>query len=128
MARSTRVALFALAAIGAFVFDCDPDSDGVGVSAAHADEPKPNANDCMSFENDVQEKAIVVHASNACERKLSCSLTYVVRCEDNAGKQTSSTNGRAHFSLASRGAAEVPMSAEQCKQGWSIDDVSWLCR
>ena len=82
----------------------------------------------MSFQNDVQEKSIVVHASNVCERKLSCSLTYVVRCEDNAGKKTSSSNGSARFALVAHGAAQVLLSAEQCKQGWSIDDVSWACR
>lgn len=99
----------------------------VHVPSARADEAKPNANDCMSFQNDVQEKSIVVHASNVCERKLGCSMTYVVRCEDNTGKQTSHTPGSARFTLAAHGAADVLMSAEQCKQGWSIDDIAWVC-
>jgi len=128
MVRSVRMALCALTALAASMFDVDPDFGGVAVPAAHADEATPNASDCMSFQNDVQEKAIVVHASNLCERKLSCSMTYVVRCEANDGNRTSSANRSAHFALAAHGSADVPMSAEQCKQGWTIDDVSWVCR
>ena len=30
--------------------------------------------------------------------------------------------------LAEHGTTDVPMSAEQCKQAWTIDDVSWVCR
>ena len=127
MRRSIRVLCCAVGALCIVVFSCGLGSGGPSVAAARADEPTPNANDCMSFQNDVQEKAIVVHASNACERKLSCSLSFVVRCEDNAGKVSASKRGGAHFSLAAHGAADVPMSAEQCKQGWSIDDVSWAC-
>ena len=128
MVRSIRVLICALSGLGASIFNCDPGFGGVSVPAARADEPTPNASDCMSFQNEVQEKSIVVHASNVCERKFSCSMSYVVRCEDNGSKQTSSTRGSAHFALAAHGSAEVPMSAEQCKQGWSIDDVSWVCR
>ncbi|HEY4105906.1 MAG TPA: hypothetical protein VGM44_18525 [Polyangiaceae bacterium] len=98
------------------------------VRAAHADEAKPNASDCMSFQNDVQDKSIVVHASNVCERKLSCTLSYAVRCEDNQGKRTSSNAGSAHFALKAQRSTELTLSAEQCKQGWSIDDVAWQCQ
>lgn len=128
MVRSIRVLVCALAALGASSFTGDKGFGGVGVPAAHASEATPNASDCMSFQNDVQEKTIVVHASNVCERKLSCSMSYVVRCEDNGGKRTSSTRGSAHFALAAHAAGDVTMSAEQCKQAWSIDDVAWTCR
>ncbi len=94
---------------------------------AYAEEAKPNANDCMSFENDVQEKSIAVHASNVCERHLSCTLSYAVRCEDNAGKVTTSTSASTRFSLKPHGDTEVTMSADQCKQGWNIDNVAWSC-
>jgi hypothetical protein len=102
--------------------------DGEFVRAAHADEDKPNASDCMSFQNEVQEKSIVVHASNVCERKLSCTLSYAVRCEDNQGKRTSSSAGNAHFALKGQSSTELTLSAEQCKQGWMIDDVAWQCQ
>jgi hypothetical protein len=128
MRRSIRALLCALCGLGVLLLNGERGSGDVGVRTARADEATPNASDCMSFQNDVQEKTIVVHASNVCERKLSCSMSYVVRCEDNGGKKTSSTNGSAHFALAAHAAADVPMSAEQCKQGWSIDDVSWVCR
>jgi hypothetical protein len=128
MLRSIRALLCALSGLAVSMLNCDVGFGDVGVPTAHADEASPNASDCMSFQNDVQEKSIVVHASNVCERKLSCSMSYVVRCEDNGGKKTSSTNGSARFALAAHAATDIPMSADQCKQGWSIDDVSWACR
>ena len=128
MVRVVRALLGALFGLAVSVLNCDPDSGRLGVPVAHADAPAPNASDCMSFQNEVQEKSIVVHASNICERKLSCSLDFVLRCEDNAGKVTSSTKGRARFALAAHGAENLELSAEACKQGWSIDDVSWICR
>ena len=128
MTRSIRALLCALSGLGVSLVNGGPSFGDIGVRSAQAGEATPNASDCMSFQNDVQEKAIVVHASNVCERKLSCSMSYVVRCEDNAGKKASSTNGSAHFALAAHATTDVPMSAEHCKQGWSIDDVSWVCR
>ena len=145
MMRLIRALLGALGGVGVLISNCDPGAGAVGVRAAQAaeasgqrsergavteraaKEPTPNASDCLTFQNDVQEKSIVVHAKNVCERKLSCSLTFVVRCEDNAGKPTSSTRGSARFTLAEQGSSNVEMSAEQCKQGWNIDDVSWAC-
>ncbi len=128
MRRSIRVLSCALCVGCVSLFHCDPDLRGVDVSVAHAGEPTPNASDCMSFQNDTQGKSILVHAHNVCEHKFSCSMSFVVRCEDNDGKATSNNRGTAHFALAAHGTADVPMSAEQCKQAWTIDDVSWVCR
>jgi len=125
MRRFVRALSSALLATGVSVVGFD--FGGALVRPAHADESKPNANDCMSFQNDVQEKSIAVHASNACARHLSCTLHYLVRCEDNAGKVTASTNESAHFALGPHGETAVTMSAEQCKQGWNIEGVSWVC-
>lgn len=119
--RSIHVPLAACAALGIFLF--------VQRGASHpADAVAGDASDCMNFRNDVQEKSIVLHASNLCDRKFSCSISYVVRCEDHTGKETSHRNGRAQFSLAERAAAEVSLSAEQCLQGWTIGNVAWVCR
>jgi len=127
MVRVVRALLGVLCGLAVSVLNCDPNSGRLGVLAAQADPPTPNASDCMSFQNEVQEKSIVVHASNICERRLSCSLDFVLRCEDNAGKVTSSTKGRTRFALAAHGAENLELSAEACKQGWNIDDVSWIC-
>ena len=128
MRRFIRVLSCALSVGCVSLFQCDPELRGVDVSVARAAEPTPNASDCMSFQNDTQEKSILVHAHNVCERKFSCSMSFVVRCEDNGGKATSSKSGTAHFALDAHGTTDVPMSAEQCKQAWTIDDVSWVCR
>ena len=97
------------------------------VRSAHADEPN-TANACVGFQNDYGDRVITVHASNGCERRLACNLDYVVRCEDNAGKVTSRDAKRSFFALASKGQADITLSATHCKQGWAIDDLAWTCR
>jgi len=125
MQRFVRVLSSALLAAGVSGFGLD--FWGAHVGVAHAEGAQPNANDCMSFQNDVQEKSIAVHATNSCERHLSCTLSYAVRCEDNSGKVTTSTSSSTRFSLKPHGETQVTMSAEQCKQGWNIDSVTWAC-
>jgi hypothetical protein len=102
-------------------------SNGMQARDARADEARPNISECMSFRNEVKERSIVVRAKNECDRKLSCSLSYAVRCEDNHGKRTSSSSESAHFALGSEGSTELVLSAERCKQAWTIDAVSWRC-
>ena len=97
------------------------------VRSAHADE-SDTANACVGFQNDYGDRVITVHASNGCERRLACSLDYVVRCEDNAGKVTSRDAKRNFFALAPRGKADISLSAAHCKQAWAIDDLAWSCR
>jgi len=94
---------------------------------ARADEAQPKISECMSFRNEVKERSIVVRAKNECNRKLSCSLDYAIRCEDNHGKRTSSSSQSTHFALGSDGSTELVLSAERCKQAWTIDAVTWRC-
>lgn len=98
-----------------------------GIRPARAEEPD-TANACVGFQNSVGDKELVVHAGNDCERKLSCSLDYVVRCEDNDRKVTSRAEKRELFKLAPKGNAELTLSAAACKQAWAIDDLAWSCR
>lgn len=98
-----------------------------GVRPARAEEAE-TANACVGFQNVVGDKQLVVHAGNDCERQLSCSLDYVVRCEDNEQKVTSRAQKRSLFKLAAKGSAELALSAASCKQGWAIDELEWSCR
>lgn len=119
--RSIHVPLAACAALSIFSF--------VQRSASRpADAHESDASDCMNFKNDVQEKSIVVHASNRCERKFSCSISYALRCEDHTGRETAQRRTSVQFALASLATAEISLSAEQCPQAWTIGDVSWVCR
>jgi len=94
---------------------------------AHADGARVDVSECMNFRNETREKSLVVQVKNECGRKLSCSLSYAVRCEDNHGKRTSSSGENAHFALGSDGATELVLSAERCRQAWTIDAVTWRC-
>jgi hypothetical protein len=99
----------------------------LAVPSAHAEE-LDTADACVGFHNDYGDKVIIVHASNGCERRLACRLDYTVRCEDNAGKVTSRAARQTSFALASKGDANLSLSATDCKQGWAIDDIAWNCR
>jgi hypothetical protein len=103
------------------------DLESAGVRPARADELE-TANACVGFQNVVGDKQLVVHAGNDCERKLSCTLDYSVRCEDNDQKETSRAQKRALFNLTAKGNADVTLSAAACKQGWAIEDLAWACR
>ena len=109
----------ALAAVCAFACLLSP--EGV-----RADE-RETANTCVGFQNEVGEKLMLVHASNACEKRWACSLSYVVQCQDNEQKVTSRAEKRASFTLAAKGAHDLELSATHCKQGWSIDELAWSC-
>jgi len=104
-----------------------PGFNGMHMRDARADAAQPDISECMSFRNEAMEKSIVVRAKNECSRKLSCSLSYAIRCEDNHGKRTSSSAETTRFALGSEGSTELVLSAERCKQAWTIDAVTWRC-
>jgi len=122
MRRSIRALIMgSVLAFGVLSFN------GMQARDARAAETQPNISECMSFRNEVKEKTILVRAKNECNRKLTCSLSYAVRCEDNHGKRTSSSRESAHFALDSAGSTELVLSAERCQQAWTIDAVTWRC-
>ena len=104
-----------------------PGFNGIQTRDARADDTQPDASDCMNFRNETRDKSLVVQAKNECSRKLSCSISYAVRCEDNHGKRTSRSAEHTQFSVGSDDSTELVLSAERCKQGWTIDEVTWRC-
>jgi hypothetical protein len=94
------------------------------VAAAEAEE---SADACVGFRNETLDKQLVIHASNSCERRLSCTLDYTVLCEDTQGKQTSRVAKRTPFQLEKQGSRDLSLSAEACHQGWRIDELRWNC-
>jgi hypothetical protein len=108
-------------------FGANPVLGAGGVRPASAQEAD-TADACVGFHNREGDKEIVVHADNVCERRLACTLDYVVVCEDNDGKTTSHAQKHSRFSLAPKGNAELTLSATDCKQGWKIDELIWNCR
>jgi hypothetical protein len=124
--KSTFCALAALLCLISAPFGVSP-TMGVRAASAQAAEPD-TANACVGFQNRVGDKEIAVHADNDCERRLTCTLDYSVRCEDNTGKVTSRAQKRSPFNLPPKGNADLTLSATDCKQGWAIDDLVWNCR
>ena len=102
-------------------------SGGRPVLAAETEPDTDTVNACVGFRNENGEKQLIVHATNDCKRRLSCSLAYSVRCEDNDRNVTSRAERHAPFDLASKGKAELTLSATNCSQGWAIDNLAWSC-
>ena len=125
MKRSFRALAGALVVGGGSVFGVAPGIAG----EARAGAAQPAVAECVNFHDDVQEKSILVRAKNACDRRLSCTLRYEVRCEDNSEHRRTSSNAEsARFTLASEGSTELVLSAERCPQAWTIDQVNWQCQ
>jgi hypothetical protein len=114
-----------LGAVGLALFSGLLATASIGTAAA---EETPNANDCIGFEKNENDHNIQYSIENVCERKLSCTVRWKLTCENKDGKATSRSAGKANISLAGETTGEVTASAETCKQGWRIDDVSWSCQ
>ena len=100
-----------------------PFVEGVAV----AEEAPDNADDCVSFQNQLGNKQVSIHVENSCDIKLSCSLSYVVRCSGNDGSSSSRNAKQEAFKLGRKGQHDLSLSAEDCKQSWDIDQITWTC-
>jgi hypothetical protein len=96
-------------------------------SDAIAAEPADDVDACVGFRNETGDKLLTVHASNSCDRRLACTLDYIVLCEDTTEKQTSRASKRTTFVLGKQASHDLSLSAADCKQGWRIDDLRWTC-
>jgi len=106
-----------------FALGCVP----LVVPLAAAEQRPEGADDCVRFENLVGDKQMTVRVQNSCDVKLSCHLTYRLRCSATSGSQTSSETKAEAFKLARKGSHELALSAEVCKQSWDIDQIQWTC-
>ncbi len=96
-----------------------------GTAAA---DPADEAQSCVGFEKTDEDHAISYQAKNSCDEKLSCRVSWVVTCSDIEGKTTARSKKASSFSLAESGEHSFTLSADGCKQSWSIDEVSWACK
>ncbi len=93
-----------------------------GVSAQADEDPV-----CVSFQKSEAGKSLLFEATNGCDKKLACHMSWSVRCEENDGSLTSRETRSARFTLAPSGTDSLTLSAEACKQSWRIDDIAWGC-
>lgn len=124
MRRFARTFVYAVGAFGMLNGLSGPGSSLLSVRTAQA---KESADSCIRFDRTEAEKGLDYGVDNSCERKLACTLSWTVSCEDNHGKVTSTKGYSSHFRLEENGAHSVTASAAECKQGWNIDNVRWHC-
>jgi hypothetical protein len=82
---------------------------------------------CLHFEKSQQQKTLVYEVASSCEKKQVCSIAWSVQCEDNEGNVTERSRKSDRFTLETEAKVSVRLSAENCKQAWRIDDVSYKC-
>jgi hypothetical protein len=129
-ARGLRPWLVVVTSCAFFLTCSDPLKPGMRAAQAEVTPPQ-TVNDCLGFTTESGDKLLVIRATNACERRLECQLDYVVRCYDKIeprSKPTAQAKQQRPFRVAAKASAELLLSAESCKRGWSIDEVSWACR
>jgi hypothetical protein len=120
-----RVVLFVLRAAVLAGVGLASASPGFGVSEAKAAEQ--SASDCLGFETRDADKGIDYSLRNACEKKLSCNVSWKLSCEDTKGTTTAVSSKSERFQLSGSDEHVVHASADVCKAGWRIDAVTWSC-
>jgi hypothetical protein len=96
---------------------------GSGTAAAE----RPSASDCMSVQTEVRDDAVEFQLTNGCDRPLSCTVTWTLRCGEKP--PLVSHPGRQSLSLEASEAASVNASAKACgHQDWKIADAAWACQ
>ena len=97
-------------------------------NAAPSTSPSPaGARACLSFQREEADKALLYHASNACQRSLDCRMTYRLSCQDADGKDVSSSEQRYVSDIAAQSTKAATLSAAACPHGWRISEVDWDC-
>jgi hypothetical protein len=86
-----------------------------------------SASDCVSIQSAQLSTGLAFDVQNACEKRLSCALTWTLTCENASGKTTSKAKQEAKFIVDAADTHHMTGSSAACKDGWKIDDVAWDC-
>jgi hypothetical protein len=98
-----------------------------GLLVAMTAQAAESADECVAVQRAEQSNGLQFEVKNNCDRRLSCSLTWRLSCENASGKVTSSATKVASFVVAASSEHQVFGSAAACASNWRIDDVSWEC-
>ncbi len=107
----------------------------VGIGGALAVAPAPahageaGVDDCLGILQTVQDGGLSMDLNNSCDRSLTCTLSWTLKCEDAKGNVTVSSRQSTRVTIARADSKTVLGSADACKTaaGWSIDSVAWSC-
>jgi hypothetical protein len=86
-----------------------------------------SADACVSIQSAALSTGLAFDVQNSCDKKLTCALTWTLTCENASGKATSKAKQEARFMISASDTHHTTGSADSCKDGWKIDDVSWDC-
>lgn len=89
----------------------------------------PTVNDCFAITQAERDTGVELAMSNACDRGISCHMTWKLQCESPSGKVTAQSQGRVGVLLASGEHHKAFASAAACRDhaGWTLADVQFAC-
>ena len=87
-----------------------------------------SAMDCVSIDSAALSTGLSFDVRNGCAKRLSCSLTWTLTCENASGKTTSKAKQEAKFVVGASDTHQLTGSSATCKDSWKIDDVAWDCK
>lgn len=123
--RRLVAGIFALS-FGLFSFTGTSSTNAaLGISTADADA---SGDDCVGFRKSDLDKGLMFEAASSCDKKLACSLSWVLTCSSDDGKVTRRAPESRKFVLGAQESTAETASADSCKQSWRIDDVRWSCK
>ncbi len=122
MRHSIRAGLSAVALTAATLGGAG--GSALGVAPAHAETE--SADDCVGFTLVESEQGLAYELANACEKHLSCRMSWTLVCGDD--RQGSTHPGARQFAVAEHAAANVEISVAACgNKSWLVDDIAWAC-
>jgi hypothetical protein len=86
-----------------------------------------SAEQCVRLRESAQAGGLALDVDNACDRSLTCVLSWTVQCQTERGKVTRSTKDSSRFVVAKDESRRALASAKSCGYSWKIDDVRWDC-
>jgi hypothetical protein len=95
--------------------------------AAPARAGGSSANECVNVRSAELSTGLAFDVENACEKRLSCALSWSLTCSNASGRTTSKTKQEARFLLGASDTQHTLGSSAACKDSWAIDDVAWSC-
>lgn len=111
------IALSSLAILGLLATSATPRSASAATSA----------DECVAIYKTPEPTGIDFELQNNCDKRLSCSLGWTLKCESDAGKVTRSARLGKSFVVTAATSHHEAASSASCNGNWRIDDVTWSC-
>lgn len=109
-----------------FVFAAVVAMTGIATVSSPA-QAADSADECVSLQSAALTTGLALDVQNACAKRLTCSVSWTLTCQNASGQTTSKAKQEARFVIDASDSHHTTGSAASCKDSWKIEDVSWGC-